>query len=132
MTARSVSPESFELVELLPPPRSRGQLRPWVIFAVVVIIAFFALILSRVWLDRSGFDLDALEQEIAFEEARLRDLRVEVARLQDPDRITAVAIASGLVYPQERIEIEVPGIEGEQLNPDFRWAQPKVVLTAQP
>lgn len=132
MTARPASAESFDLVELLPPERSRAQLRPWVIFAAVVIIAFFALILSRVWLDRSGFDLDDLEQEIAIEEARLRDLRVEVARLQDPDRITSVAIAIGLVYPQERIEIEVPGIEGDQLDPEFRWAQLKVVLTAQP
>jgi cell division protein FtsL len=132
MTARPVSADSFELAELARPQRSRAQLRPWVLFAVVVVLAFFALILSRVWLDRSGFDLDELEQEIAVEEARLRDLRVEVARLQDPDRITAVAIANGLVYPQERIEIEVPGIEGEQLDPEFRWAQLKVVLTAQP
>lgn len=132
MTARPVSRESFGRVELLPPPRSRAQLRPWVIFAVVVIVAFFALILSRVWLDRNGFELDDLEQEIAIEEARLRDLRVEVAQLQDPDRITAVATAIGLVYPQERIEIEVPGIEGDQLDLEFRLAQLKVVLTAQP
>ncbi len=132
MTAQPVSADSFELAELVPPARTRAQLRPWGLFAVVVIIAFFALILSRVWLDPSGFLLDDLEQEIAAEEARLRDLKVEVARLQDPDRITAVAIDIGLVYPQERIEIEVPGIEGEQLDPEFRWAQPKVVLTAQP
>jgi cell division protein FtsL len=132
MTARPAPANSFDLVELFPPQRIRGQLRPWVIFAVVVVVAFFALILSRVWLDRSGFELDELEQEIAIEEARLRDLRVEVARLQAPDRITAVAIANGLVYPEERIEIEVPGIEGEQLDPEFRWAQLKVVLTAQP
>jgi len=132
MTARPVSADSFELAELTRPRRSQAQLRPWVLFAIVVVVAFFALILSRVWLDRSGFELDELEQEIAVEEARLRDLRVEVARLQDPDRITAVATANGLVYPQERIEIEVPGIEGEQLDPEFRWAQLKVVLTAQP
>ena len=132
MTARPLSADSFELAELARPPRTRAQLRPWVLFAVVVVIAFFALILSRVWLDRSAVYLDDVEQEIAVEEARLRDLRVEVARLQDPDRITAVAISKGLVYPQERIEIEVPGIEGEQLDPEFRWAQPKVVLTAQP
>jgi cell division protein FtsL len=132
MTAQPAPVTSFDLVELASPQRMRGQLRPWVVFAVVVVIAFFALILSRVWLDRSGFDLDALEQEIAIEEARLRDLRVEVARLQDPDRITAVAIANGLVYPEQRIAIEVPGIEGDQLDPEFRWAQLKVVLTAQP
>jgi len=132
MTARPAPTESFDLHELLPPQRSRAQLRPWVVFAVVVIGAFFALILSRVWLDRTGFELDELEHEIAVEEARLKDLRVEVARLQDPDRITAVAIAIGLVYPQERIEIEVPGIAGDQLDPEFPWAQLKVVLTAQP
>ncbi len=132
MTARPTPTESFDFVELLPARRSRAQLRPWVIFALVVVIAFFTLILSRVWLDLSGFDLDDLEQEIAIEEARLRDLTVEVARLQAPDRITALATAFGLVYPEERIEIEVPGIDGDQLDPEFRWAQLKVVLTAQP
>lgn len=132
MTARPTRTESFDFVELLPARRSRAQLRPWVIFALVVVIAFFTLILSRVWLDLSGFDLDDLEQEIAIEEARLRDLTVEVARLQAPDRITALATAFGLVYPEERIEIEVPGIDGDQLDPEFRWAQLKVVLTAQP
>lgn len=132
MTAQPFAADSFELTELARPQRARAQLRPWVLFAVVVVLAFFALILSRVSLDRSGLELDALEHEIAVEEARLRHLRVEVARLQDPDRITAAAISRGLVYPHERIEIEVPGIEGEQLDPDFRWAQPKVVLTAQP
>jgi hypothetical protein len=55
-----------------------------------------------------------------------------VARLQDPDRITAIAIASGLVYPDERIEIEVPAIDERGLDPEYRWAQLKAVLTAQP
>ncbi len=132
MTAQPVTAESFDLVELLPSRRNPAQLRPWVVFAVVVVVAFFALILSRVWLDRSGFELDELEQKIGFEEARLRDLQLELARLQSPERITAVATANGLVYPQERIAIEVPGIDFERLDPDFRWAQLKVVLTAQP
>ncbi len=132
MTAQPIDAESFDLMELLPSRRNPAQIRPWVVFAVVVIVAFFALILSRVWLDRSGFELDELEQQIAFEEARLRDLQLELARLQSPQRVTEVAIANGLVYPQERIAIEVPGIDFERLDPDFRWAQLKVVLTAQP
>lgn len=132
MTAQSLPQESFDLGRLLPERRGPIRLRPWIVFAVVVIVAFFGLIFSRVSLDRSGFELDDLEEQIAIEEARHWDLRVEVARLQDPDRITQIAIANGLVYPAERIAIEVPGIESEGLDDDYRWAQLKAVLTAQP
>jgi len=132
MTAERLPASSFDLEHLVPPRRSQTRLRPWVLFAVVVIFAFFGLIFSRVSLDRSGFELDDLEQQIAIEEARHWDLRVEVARLQDPDRITEIALGWGLVYPEERIEIEVPGIEAELLDTDYRWAQLKAVLTAQP
>ena len=132
MTARRIPADSLHLEQLIPAKRSGARLRPWVIFATFVIIAFFGLILSRVALDRSGFELDDLEQQITIEEARHWDLRVEVARLQDPNRITAIAIANGLVYPDKRIEIEVPGIEVDLLDPEFRWAQLKAVLTAQP
>ena len=116
----------------LAPDRPKMRMRPWIVFAGVVVFAFFGLIYSRVSLDRSGFELDDLEEQIAIEEARHWDLRVEVARLQDPDRITAIAAANGLVYPEERIAIEVPGIDSTELDPDYRWAQLKAVLTAQP
>lgn len=132
MTTQGLPVESFDLEQLLPPRRARIRLRPWLVFAVVVIAAFFALIFSRVSLDRSGFELDDLEAQIAIEEARHWDLRVEVARLQDPDRIERIATANGLVYPAERIAIEVPGVESEGRDDDYRWAQLKAVLTAQP
>ena len=132
MTARRAVEQTFDLQALLPAPRSHTRLRPWLIFAAVVIFAFFGLIFSRVSLDRSGFELDELEQQIAIEEARLGDLRLEVARLQDPVRITEVAAAAGLVYPEERIEIQVAGIATELLDTEYRWAQLKAVLTAQP
>ena len=132
MTALRIPSESFDLEQLLPVKRGPIRLRPWFVFAFVVILAFFGLIFSRVSLDRSGFELDELEAQIAIEEARHWDLRVEVARLQDPDRITSIALNNGLVYPEERIAIEVPGIYGEGLNEDYRWAQLKAVLTAQP
>ncbi len=131
MTAQP-APRSLDFEQLLPTNRTPARLRPWVIFAAVVIFAFFGLIFSRVSLDRSGFELDDLEQEIAIEQARHRDLLVEVARLQDPHRITEFALARGLVMPAERIAIEVPGIEGEGIDDEYRWAQLKAVLTAQP
>lgn len=132
MTARRLPAGAFDLEELSAPQRQPVRLRPWLVFAAVVVVAFFGLIFSRVSLDRSGFELDDLEEQIAIEEARHWDLRVEVARLQDPDRITSWGIEAGLVYPAERIELEVPGLESEGLDPEYRWAQLKAVLTAQP
>ncbi len=131
MTAQQSSERLFDLGELAT-PRRPVKLRPWLVFAAVVVFAFFGLIFSRVSLDRSGFELDELAERIAIEEARYGDLRVEVARLQDPNRISTIAAEAGLVYPAERIEIKVPGIEGEVLDPEYRWAQLKAVLTAQP
>lgn len=122
----------FDLEQLLPSHRAPTRLRPWVIFAAVVIFAFFGLIFSRVSLDRSGFELDDLEQQIAIEQARHWDLRAEVARLQHPSRITEFALTNGLVMPGERIAIEVPGVSGEGIDDEYRWAQLKAVLTAQP
>lgn len=132
MTARRLHTGAFDIEQLTPTVRKPVKLRPWLVFAGVVVVAFFGLIFSRVSLDRSGFELDDLEQQIAIEEARHWDLRVEVARLQDPNRINAIAAEIGLVYPNERIEIEVPGLDGEGLDPEYRWAQLKAVLTAQP
>ena len=133
MTARRLPSQAFDLEHLLPAgSRSHTRLRPWFVFAAVVIFAFFGLIFSRVSLDRSGFELDELEEQIAIEEARHWDLRVEVARLQDPNRITEIALAWGLVYPEERRELQVPGVESELHDVDYRWAQLKAVLTAQP
>ncbi len=131
MTAHPLSTDAFDLTRLIP-QRHPARLRPWVVFAVVVVVAFFGLIFSRVALDRSGFELDDLESQIALEEAKRRDLSVEIARLQNPDRITEIALTNGLVYPDERIVIEVPGIDDRTFDPDYRWAQLKAVLTAQP
>ncbi|MCP3975364.1 MAG: hypothetical protein GY720_12840 [bacterium] len=132
MTARRLPSGDFDVEQLTPGVRRPIKLRPWLIFAGVVVVAFFGLIFSRVSLDRSGFELDDLEEQIAIEEARRGDLRVEVARLQDPNRINAIAAEIGLVYPTVRIEIEVPGLDVEGIDPEFRWAQLKAVLTAQP
>ncbi|MCP5066163.1 MAG: hypothetical protein GY946_06300, partial [bacterium] len=80
MTARRLPSGDFDVEQLTPGVRRPIKLRPWLIFAGVVVVAFFGLIFSRVSLDRSGFELDDLEEQIAIEEARRGDLRVEVAR----------------------------------------------------
>ncbi len=110
------------------PPR----LRHWTIFTVIVLLAFFGMIYSRISLDRSAFVLDELRDLIAEEEARHWDLRLEVARLQAPDRITTKAGEMGLVYPTERSDLAVPGVDPDGVDPEYRWAQLRAVLSAQP
>ena len=110
------------------PPR----MRHWFIFTLAVLIAFFGMIYSRISLDRDAFVLDELEEKIQVEEARHWDLRLEVARLQAPTRITQMASEMGLVYPTERSDLVVPGVDVEGLDPEYRWAQLRSVLSAQP
>ena len=110
----------------------RPRLQPWIAFAVAVVVAFFGLIYSRISLDQSAFVLEDLERQIAAEEARHWDLRVEVARLQSPERITREAQDMGMIYPVELASLEVEGVDGAELDPEYRWAQLKALLTAQP
>jgi cell division protein FtsL len=112
--------------------RHRPRVKPWIAFILAVVVAFFAMIYSRTSLDRSAFDLTELEAQIAEEEARHWDLRVEVARLQNPDRIAEVAKGMGMVFPAQRVSLEVPGVDEEGLDPEYRWAQLKALLSAQP
>ncbi len=98
-------------------------MRSWIVFLIAVVLAFFGLILSRISLDRSAFVLEELERDIAAQETHQRDLRLEVARLYAPERVSALANEMGLVYPAERISLEVPALEGLELTPQYRWAQ---------
>jgi hypothetical protein len=73
-----------------------------------------------------------LEAEIADQEALHFDLRVEIARLQDPTRITSMAEEMGLVYPDERVPLEVTGIAGAEGDAEYRWADLRALLSDQP
>ena len=112
--------------------RVRPRLRPLVFFVVIVIAAFFTMIFARISLDRTAFELQQLEDQVTGEQARHWDLRVEIARLQDPKRITAAATSMGLVYPDERVSIEVPGLVPAELEDDRRRAELRALLVTQP
>ncbi len=98
---------------------------PLVLFTVLVIAVFFAMIYLRIALDRSAFELDTLNDQIAIEESRQLDLRLEIAQLQNPERIATQAEQIGLVYPDERITFVVAG-----LNPSVGAFNDEVPLAA--
>jgi cell division protein FtsL len=110
----------------------RPKLRPWIAFTMAVVVAFFGLIYSRISLDRTAFELEELEDQIAVQEELVLELELEVARLQDPARIDRLARELGLVYPRQMVAVQVPTVESEQLDPELRLAQINRLLTAQP
>lgn len=110
----------------------KGRLRPWAMFVVIVVLAFFGLTYSRISLDRSAFDLETLQDEIARQESLHYDLRVQVAELRDPERVAEAATELGMVFPGRMVDLAVEPVGGAELDPEYRWAQLRALLGAQP
>lgn len=83
---------------------------PLVFFTLLVVAIFFSMIYLRIAMDRSAFELDTVNDQITLEESRGLDLRLELAQLQDPQRIAAQASQIGLVYPEDQFAVIVTGI----------------------
>ncbi len=123
-----------------PRPRLRVVIGPqrhrrrgvWVMIGAAVTAAFLLVTYARIALDRSAFVLDDLDRKTEVEETRYWQLRVEVARLQAPERITEAAAELGLTYPAEVVTIEVPGLEALESATEERWADLKARLSARP
>lgn len=112
--------------------RGRPVVRPLLIFTLAVILAFFAVIYSRISLDRTAFEIQRLDREIAAEQERHWDLRADYARLQAPEVITQRAAALGLVYPEDRYTIEVSGMTDTVGGPEERWMDLRALFVEQP
>jgi len=83
---------------------------PLIFFTILVIGVFFLMIYLRIALDRTAFELDTLTDQVAIEESAQLDLRLELAQLQDPQRIATQAVEIGLVFPDERVALVVAPI----------------------
>jgi cell division protein FtsL len=102
------------------------------VFFALVLIAFFGLIYSRLSLDASAFELDELHEEIAAEEERHSLLQLELARLQDPHRVSVLAESNGLVYPTARTALSVDPVDQRLTDLEARWSQAESRVRAQP
>lgn len=88
----------------------RPQLGLWVVYTVVAVVAFFAMIYSRTALDESAFELHELNQQIAVELDLQQRLALEAARLASPTEIVPAAEGMGLVLPDIVHPIAAPGV----------------------
>jgi cell division protein FtsL len=87
---------------------------PLLFFTALVIAIFFSMIYLRIAMDRSAFELDAVNDQITLERSRTLDLRLELAQLQDPHRIATQAAQVGLVYPEDQITLIVTGEQASE------------------
>ena len=74
---------------------------------LIGVIAFLGLGFARTSLDRSAFELDGLNRAIAEHEALNEQLRLEIARLENPARVAPLAEEMGLVIPGDTRQLLV-------------------------
>lgn len=82
-------------------------LAPWMIMVTIGVVAFLGLVFARTSLDRSAFELDRLNRAISEQEALNEQLRLEIARMENPARIAPLAEEMGLVIPGETRQLLV-------------------------
>ena len=85
----------------------RPTIAPWMIVAVIAVVAFLGLGFARTSLDRSAFELAKLDRNIAEQVAINRQLNVEIARLENPAVISPLAEELGMVIPTRTTQILV-------------------------
>lgn len=80
---------------------------------LIAIVAFLGLGFARTSLDRTAFDLSELNRAIEEQTTLNEQLRLEVARLQNPANIAPLADEMGLVIPSETnqllVDLDTPG-----------------------
>lgn len=105
----------------------------WLLVAIVAVGLFFGLITANTAMDRAAFELQEIRAEIAAEQARFDQLRLEVARLSSPERIQPMAEELGLVYPDpsDIRTVTAAGVVVVRQDAD-RWTDIKSLVSASP
>jgi cell division protein FtsL len=73
---------------------------PWSIMALIAVVGFLGLGFARTSLDRAAFELAELNAAIDEQHELNLELKLEIARLENPARIAPLAEEMGLVIPE--------------------------------
>lgn len=85
----------------------KPSIAPWMIMVLIAVVAFLGLGFARTSLDRSAFELAELTKAIDEQAALNEQLRLEVARLENPARLAPLADELGLVIPGDTNQLLV-------------------------
>lgn len=85
----------------------KPSVAPWMIMVLIAVVAFLGLAFARTSLDRSAFDLAELNRAIDEQSAVNEQLRLEVARMENPAHIAPLAHEMGLVIPDDTNQLLV-------------------------
>jgi cell division protein FtsL len=77
--------------------------RVGVSLTILLFVALFGVAVSHALLIERQSHLDRLDEEVADEQARYEELRLDVAELESPERILADAAELGMVPPSETV-----------------------------
>jgi cell division protein FtsL len=77
------------------------------VMVLIGVVAFLGLGFARTSLDRSAFELDRLNRAITEQVAVNEQLRLEIARLENPARVAPLAEEMGLVIPGDTRQLLV-------------------------
>ncbi|MGH8946042.1 MAG: hypothetical protein ACRDVL_07835 [Acidimicrobiia bacterium] len=85
----------------------RPTVAPWMVVALIGVVAFLGLGFARTSLDRSAFELAELNAEIEAQRMLNQELKLEIARLENPARIAPLAVEMGMVIPSDTNQLLV-------------------------
>ncbi len=85
----------------------KPSIAPWMIMVLIAVVAFLGLGFARTSLDRSAFELAELNKAIDEQSALNEQLRLQVARLENPARLAPLADDLGLVIPGDTNQLLV-------------------------
>lgn len=110
-------------------PRAWG----WMVTGLLAVALFFGPIVANTALDRTAIELDEIRHQIAIEQSRFDRLRLDVARLESPERIQPLAEQLGFLYP-DPADIRTVTAAGVVVieRSDGQWTDIKSTLSASP
>jgi cell division protein FtsL len=84
------------------------------LFSLVIVLSMFAMVVVRTTLDRGAVELSNLTSRIESEQARVEELNLRLAGLENATRIGPLAEQMGMVYPDDRLVLVVDGVVPSQ------------------
>lgn len=88
----------------------RPRIASWVVYSIVIAVAFFGLIYSQTRLNQSALVIQDIERQIVAELEVAEDLRLQAARLMSPARVQPAASELGMVFPSSLETLTAPGV----------------------